>query len=142
MRLSIVIKLCIPIRHACFIFSVLYTDKCTVNKKKLINKWNSRLCHEYLKQVQFDFHLLCCSYKGWSLHSARKQTIILGVGLTPNHFHTIFSILQIAYFFLPLTPIIWSHPSTCLILSIFKSFQCEVSRQEPRATVQEASPFK
>ena len=108
MRLSIVIKLCIPIRHACFIFSVLYTDKCTVNKKKLINKWNSRLCHEYLKQVQFDFHLLCCSYKGWSLHSARKQTIILGVSLTPNHLHTIFSILQIAYFFLPLTPIIWS----------------------------------
>ena len=62
----------------------------------------------YLKQVQFDFHLLCCSYKGWSLHSARKQTIILGLGLTPNHFHTIFSSLQIAYFFLPLTPIIWS----------------------------------
>ena len=102
----------------------------------------------YLKQVQFDFHLLCCSYKGWSLHSARKQTIILGLSLTPNHFHTIYSILQIAYFFLPLTPIIWSlnkehfHPSTCLILSIFKSFQCKVSRQEPQATVQEASPFK
>ena len=141
MRLSIVIKLCIPIRHARFIFSVLYTDKCTVNQKK-INKQMEQQIVSYFKQVQFDFHLLCCSYKGWSLHSARKLTIILGLSLTPNHFHTIFSILQIAYFFLPLTPIIWSHPSTCLISSIFKSFQCKVSRQEPRATVQEASPFK
>ena len=53
-----------------------------------------------LKQVQFDFHLLCCSYKGWSLHSARKQAIILGLSLTPK----------------PL-PYNYQHSPNCLLLS-------------------------